>query len=59
MRVHRRRDRGQVWRALVIFSGVATCDDFVASEVKKASKAAVALGVAEGMRGGEALELLR
>ena len=43
----------------MIFSGVATCDDFVASEVKKASKAAVALGVAEGMRGGEALELLR
>ena len=45
--------------ALVVFSGVATCDDFVASEVKRASKAAVALGVAEGMRGGEALELLR
>ena len=45
--------------ACIIFSGVNTCDDFVDAEVKKVSPAAEALGCAVGMKGGDALELLR
>ena len=45
--------------ACIIFSGVATCDDFVEAEVKKVSAAAEKLGCKVGMRGGDALELIR
>ena len=45
--------------ACVIFTGVATCDDFLDAEVKKVSDAAAALGCTVGMRGADALERVR
>lgn len=45
--------------ACVIFSGVSTCEDFVDSDVKVVNDKAAALGVTVGMRGGDALALLR
>ena len=45
--------------ACAIVTGVDTCDDFLDAEVQRASEAAVARGVCVGMRGQEALELLR
>tara|TARA_B100000475_G_scaffold178191_1_gene143148 strand:- start:82 stop:459 length:378 start_codon:yes stop_codon:yes gene_type:complete len=45
--------------ACIIFSGVATHADMAGSDVKKASPAALALGVTVGMKGADALELLR
>ena len=45
--------------ACVIFTGVNTCDDFLESDVVKVSEAAAALGCTVGMRGSDAMELLR
>ena len=45
--------------ACIIFSGVNTCDDFIEADVKKVSVAAAELGCKVGMRGGDALELIR
>ena len=45
--------------ACIIFTGVNTCDDFVEADVKKVSVAAEALGCTVGMRGADAMELLR
>jgi len=45
--------------ACVIFTGVSTCEDFVEAEVLKCSSAAEKLGCSVGMRGADALELLR
>ena len=45
--------------ACVIFSGVATHEAFLDATVAKASKAAEALGVKDGMPGREAMELIR
>ena len=45
--------------ACIIFSGVSTCDDFLASDVKKVSEKASALGITVGQKGAEAIELLR
>ena len=45
--------------ACIIFTGVNEFEDLANSEVKKVSAAAAALGCREGMRGYEALNLLR
>jgi uncharacterized protein YunC (DUF1805 family) len=45
--------------ACVIFSGVATHKAFLDAPVAKASKAAKALGVKDGMPGRDALALIR
>ena len=45
--------------ACIIFSGVSTCDDFLASDVKKVSQKASELGIKVGQRGSDAIELLR
>ena len=45
--------------ACVIFSGVATHEAFLDATVAKASKAAKALGVKDGMPGRDALALIR
>ena len=45
--------------ACVIFSGVATHEAFLDAPVAKASKAAKALGVKDGMPGRDALALIR
>merc|ERR1712028_227419 len=45
--------------ACVIFTGVSTCDDFVEAQVLKCSTEAQKLGCSVGMRGADALALLR
>ena len=45
--------------ACVIFSGVATHEAFLDATVAKASKAAKALGVKDGMPGRDALALIK
>ena len=45
--------------ACVVFSGVATHEAFLDAPVAKASKAAKALGVKDGMPGRDALELIK
>ena len=45
--------------ACVIFSGVATHEAFLDAPVAKASKAAKALGVKDGMPGRDALALIK
>ena len=43
----------------IIFSGVATCGDFLTSDVKKVNSLAADLGISVGMLGKDALEKLR
>ena len=45
--------------AVAVFSGVKDHAAFLTSTVKRASEAAAALGIVEGMKGAEALSLLR
>lgn len=45
--------------ACIIFSGVATHDSFLDADVKKATPAALELGITVGMKGRDALEKLR
>lgn len=45
--------------ACAIVTGVATYDDMLAAEIKAVSDAAKSLGISVGMKGAEALEILR
>ena len=45
--------------ACIIFSGVATHEAFLDADVKKATPAAIALGVSVGQKGSDAMALLR
>ena len=54
-----RRAADKFGEACVIFSGVATHEAFLDATVAKASKAAKALGVKDGMPGRDALALIK